>query len=72
MARPPAPIDQEQRAALDELAAIYRLVWDQYARYPVDSPAAVALAEVLRLIRARRAAALGVQLEELMRQPSMP
>ena len=43
MARPPAPIDQEQRAVLDELAAIYRLVWDQYARYPDDSPMATAL-----------------------------
>jgi hypothetical protein len=55
MASRPAPIDQEQRAALDELAAIYRLVWNQYARYPDDSPEADALAEVLRLIRARRA-----------------
>jgi hypothetical protein len=55
MARPPAPIDQEQRAVLDELAAIYRLVWDQYARYPDDSPVATTLAKVLRDLRARRA-----------------
>jgi hypothetical protein len=55
MASRPMGTDQEQRAALDELGAVYRLVWDQSARYPDDSPMATALAKVLHDLRARRA-----------------
>jgi hypothetical protein len=47
MARSPAPGDPQQRAALDELRAIHRLIWAQRASCPADSEAAAALAEVL-------------------------
>ena len=51
---PEIPQPTARDAVLQELEALYRAVWAQRARYPSDSEAAQALADVLHFIRTRR------------------